>query len=169
MLLREDIRWGHQGSLVAALDREHHGRRRHDRFAGPHVALEQAVHRVRGEHVAPDLLDRPALRVREAEGKGGQEGLQHPTLGPVVVGLVARADLATPEQQEKLHRQKFVEGEPLTGGRGLREATWEVHRTQGLRERKQPELPADRIRQGLPDLPEVMHEGRVDHPAEDPR
>ncbi len=65
VLLCEHLGRRHQGTLVTTLyGREQHGDR-HDRLAGPDVALEESVHRMRRGQIGFDLAD--GLRLRTGE------------------------------------------------------------------------------------------------------
>ena len=65
MLLCQDLRRGHQTSLVAVAYGDEHQQQRHQRLAASHVALQQTVHLFAGLHVVPHLADDPLLRTRQ--------------------------------------------------------------------------------------------------------
>jgi hypothetical protein len=69
MLLGQNLRWSHQHGLTTRFDRPQHRREGHHRFAAAHIAVQQAVHRRAGGHVAMNLVQAALLRRRELEGQ----------------------------------------------------------------------------------------------------
>ena len=69
MLLGEELGRGHEGGLRAGSRRDPRGERGDDGLARTDVALEQARHRDAPRQIPADLLQGPALRVREREGQ----------------------------------------------------------------------------------------------------
>ena len=69
MLLREDLRRGHQRALETVIQRDEHAQQADQRFPTAHIALHQAVHLVATAHVLADLLHHALLCTGELEGK----------------------------------------------------------------------------------------------------
>ena len=69
MLLRQNLRRRHEGSLIARFDCEQDGRDRDDRFSRTNVALQQTIHWELRFHVASDLVDDFFLRGRQSKRK----------------------------------------------------------------------------------------------------
>ena len=69
MLLREQLRGGHERGLAPARHRRQRGERRDHRFPGADVALQEPVHRAVPREVGPDLPRGPALCRRQLEGQ----------------------------------------------------------------------------------------------------
>ena len=67
VLLGEQFRGRHQRHLVAGFDRHQGGGGGHQGFAGAHVPLDQAQHRVLAGQVGADLPDHPLLGAGELE------------------------------------------------------------------------------------------------------
>ena len=67
VLLGEDLGRRHERDLQTVLHRDERRQQRHDRLAGPDVALQQPVHRLRPLHVLDDLFQRRPLAVRQLE------------------------------------------------------------------------------------------------------
>src|SRR5207244_9340420 len=67
MLLGENFGRRHERYLTARLDRLQRSQRGNDRLAASHVALKQALHRLRTREIAPDLGAYTLLRTRERE------------------------------------------------------------------------------------------------------
>ena len=83
MLLGEHLRGRHQHRLFASPDGAQHRGERHHGFAGPHLALEQALHRPCARHIGVNVSDYLLLPLREAERQGVYEPLLH-------IGIVRR-------------------------------------------------------------------------------
>ena len=69
MLLGEHLGGCDEGPLVACGDNLQEGDECDHRLAGPHVSLQEALHRDLVRQVRPDLVDRAPLSVREREGQ----------------------------------------------------------------------------------------------------
>ena len=71
MLRGEHLGGGHERALVPALHGDEQRAERHERLARADVALQQAVHGLRGAQVVRDLFDHAALApTAEAAGAG---------------------------------------------------------------------------------------------------
>ena len=115
VLLGQDLGGRHQRALVPALDGIEQRRHGHDRLAAAHVALQQAVHRVRAGQVALDLGDGPLLRPRQGEGQPLVEP-SHQLAADLVAdaeGVALEGPLA--QHQHQLDAQQLVEGQPAPG------------------------------------------------------
>ncbi len=73
MLLGQDLGRRHQRALPAGVDGDGGRQRGHHRLAGTHVALQQAVHRLRARQVGGDLGHHALLRGRQREGQHAQQ------------------------------------------------------------------------------------------------
>ena len=69
MLLGEDFSRGHEGRLMAVLDRAEARRRRDHRLAASHVSLHEPVHGAAGREVPQNIVDGLLLRAGEGEGE----------------------------------------------------------------------------------------------------
>ena len=69
MLLGEDFSRGHEGRLMAVLDRAEARRRRDHRLAASDVSLHEPVHGTAGREVAQNVIDGRLLRAGEREGE----------------------------------------------------------------------------------------------------
>jgi hypothetical protein len=70
VLLRQDLRWRHNGALVAVGRRHDQGRARDRRLPAADIALEQPRHRPPGPDVPDDLADDALLGSGEGKGQG---------------------------------------------------------------------------------------------------
>ena len=117
MLLRQNLRGGHQGRLLAVPGGDPGGGRRHGGLAAAHVALDQAVYDPPAGKVGGDLPDDPLLGPGEGEGEGGLEfsHVRHREAGP---GLLVPP---RPEQgQAHGEDEELLEDQPVPGpGQGL--------------------------------------------------
>ena len=115
MLVRKDFRRGHQGNLVAGTDNQQRGDSGHHGLAGTDIALDQAQHRRRFQHVLADFCQDPLLRARQLERQVIQEGPDP------AVSLVAdnergpRPDCFPDQAQAQVVRQQFFENQALLG------------------------------------------------------
>ena len=64
MLARQNFRRGHHHPLPARFNRDQQSHQSHQRFARPHIALQQPVHPFGTGHVGFDFLDRTGLCAR---------------------------------------------------------------------------------------------------------
>jgi hypothetical protein len=111
MLLRQELRRGHQHRLVVILDGEQHGEQRDHGLAGPHVPHEQPVHPLRRRHVSRDLPDGlllitgklPGEAFFEPRGEIPLDAERHPAA--VALGHRSRADQHQLEIEELIERQ----------------------------------------------------------------
>src|SRR5690349_1750383 len=69
MLFSQQLGGGHDGRLIAILDRDQRGEQSHDRLAAANIALQQAMHPAFAGHVRDDLTNGLHLRIRELEWK----------------------------------------------------------------------------------------------------
>ena len=69
VLLGEDFSRGHEGRLMAVLDRAEARRRRDHRLAASDVSLHEPVHGTAGREVAQNVIDGRLLRAGEREGE----------------------------------------------------------------------------------------------------
>ena len=69
MLLSEDFGRGHEGRLMAVLDRAEARRRRDHRLAASHVSLHEPVHGTGRREVPQNVVDGRLLRAGEREGE----------------------------------------------------------------------------------------------------
>ena len=115
MLVRKYFRRGHQGNLVAGTDNQQGGDSGHHGLAGTDIALDQAQHRRRFQHVLADFRQDPLLRARQFERQVIQEGPDP------AVSLVAdnergpRPDCLPDEAQAQVVRQQLLENQALLG------------------------------------------------------
>ena len=115
MLVRKYFRRGHQGNLVAGTDNQQRCDSGHHGLAGTDIALDQAQHRRRFQHVLADFPQDPLLRARQFERQVIQEGPDPD------VSLVAdnergpRPDCFPDQAQAQVVRQQFLENQALLG------------------------------------------------------
>ena len=75
MLRGQDFGGREHRHLIAVLDGDDGGFGGHDGLAAAHVALQQAVHRMRRGHIVGDLLEHALLRARRLERQHGFHAL----------------------------------------------------------------------------------------------
>ena len=114
VLLSEDFGGRHHGHLRARFDGGQRRERGHNGFTAAHIALQQAVHRVRLRQILADFGQHTLLR-----GSKGKRQALHQRLGQAAVahqrhGLTAEP-LCARQAHGKLLGQQFVELEPLPG------------------------------------------------------
>ena len=115
VLFRKEFRRGHEDGLMTALEGAQQRESGDDRLAASHVSLYEAVH----GRVLPEILfDFPPdalLRVREREGKRGEEGVDQVFARLVEVRRLQIPSAAARLGERDLLREKFVEFESLPG------------------------------------------------------
>ena len=165
VLLGQHLGRRHERRLVTALDRGEHRRDGDDGLARPDVALEQAVHRVRGGEIGVDLADHPLLRAGERVTEGGPEPLDE--LAGRGVGDAALLALQAPLAQDEgeLHAQQLVEREAVPGDLLLPHRLREVDATQRRRPVGEAVLGAKVVGQRVGDAPLGAAAQRLLHPA----
>ncbi len=136
---------------MAALDRGEHRGHGDDRLAGPDVALEQPVHRVRGGEVGFDLADRSLL----GSGQGVRQGLVEPP-HEVAVDAVHQPALVAlhrplAQDEDQLDPQQLVEREPPTGLLLLGDRLGQMDVREGLESLQEPETSPNRFGQRVVD------------------
>ena len=113
VLAGQQLGGGQHGALPAVLRRMPDGRRRHQRFAAAHIALQKAVHGHLAAKVAADLPGGAALGVCGRIGQTAPEGRK-------VHRVHRRAGLlpAVPPQQEdaQLQNIQFLKNQAAAGG-----------------------------------------------------
>ncbi len=152
VLFGEDFRWRHERHLLTVLHREHGGEDGNDRFARAHVALQQAIHRMRPLHVVADVLERLPLSAREVERKHGAQRFANAVVHLGLVDLSFRVGLASPEQQADLKSKELLEHEPLLRSRP--ERVQQIERRVRVRKVHLPER-GQAIRKAEP-LPDAL-------------
>ena len=158
MLLGEDLGGGHHGGLVAGLHGRQHRQRGHDRLARAHVALQQAMHRVRCGHVAPDLVPHALLGAGERPRQARAQALHERARRIERDALRARGARAQDGEPE-LQQQEVLEGQPPMRRRQLRLALGEVHAHERLGDGRQPATLARGLGQRLADIGRIaLHE-----------
>ena len=118
VLLRQDFRGRHEGHLQAVLHGHQRRQQRDNRLACAHVALKQAVHRLRPLHVVDDFLQRRPLPVSEPERqdlpRGFADAIVH--LDRHRLGFPPRRapahEHAELEQKELFENQAHLRGRP---------------------------------------------------------
>ena len=137
MLFGEQLGGRHHRHLEAVLHGHHGGQERHDRLAGPHIALQQALHRPAALHVGDDVAHGFPLPRRQAE----RQHLTHPLPQGVVdgddMGLLHRGVFAAPERQARLVDEEVFEDDAPLRGRGRH--VQGLDRGAGIREVGLPE------------------------------
>ncbi len=73
VLLSENFGWRHQRGLITGIDGLRRSERGHDGLAAAHVALQQALHRMRQHEFARNLGAHPFLRAGQLERQRPQE------------------------------------------------------------------------------------------------
>ena len=74
MLLRQNLRRGHEGDLQAVFHGDDRRQQRDDGLARADVALQQPIHRMRTLEVVDDFLQRALLSVRQLERQHASRG-----------------------------------------------------------------------------------------------
>ena len=138
VLARQDLGGRHDRGLMARLDRDEAGVDRDQGLARSHVALEQHVHRPRGGHRLPDLLDRAELRLRGLERCRGRQAVGQHAVDAVGQPLPLGLQPMLPEGDTQLEREQLVELQPLDGSSQLLCVLGEVHPPEGRVEVLQP-------------------------------
>ena len=112
VLLRQNFRRGHQGTLAAVANGQecrccgHHG------LAAAHVSLDQPVHGNAQGHIPADVLNGPLLGTGQGKGQGGEKGRQvRIGIGRRPAGLPGPAQLGQPGGEH----EKFLEDHPPLG------------------------------------------------------
>ena len=106
MLLRKNLRGGHQNGPRSRLDREDHCRSRDHGFPGADIPLQESVHPMGLSHVAPNRSDGLLLRLRQGKGKIAKEGIEERARG-LLGDSAGFAGLVAPESDECLHAEEL--------------------------------------------------------------
>ncbi len=111
VLLGEHLGRRQQRGLAAGVDDAQHRAQRDEGLAGPDLALEQPVHRVRSGQVGVDLGPDLALAVGQRERQPRVERRQQRAVAPVARHRAQGAHRATPARQHELGDQRLLEAE----------------------------------------------------------
>ena len=109
MLLREDLRRGHERGLMAVLYDAESRRGGNHRLAAADVALHEPVHRYAGGEIVQNIIDRALLRASEPEGE--RHVKRRHAVCPAGLGLAARLPAAQQGQTCGEH-EKFLKDQP---------------------------------------------------------
>jgi hypothetical protein len=168
VLRGQDLGRGHDGRLVAGLDRDHRRVQGDHRLARSDVALQQPVHRRRPLHVGLDLGDRLALAGGGIERQRGQEPLRERPGEVVLDAGRLRGDPVLAEGHAQLQREELVELQSLGGrpelGLVVREVDAAQRRRQGLEVLVAADGLGQRIVEALDAAQGVEHQA-ADHPG----
>ena len=151
MLLGQDLRRRHQGSLVAGTDRREHCREGHHGLAATDITLEEAKHRVGTTEVGLYLGKAALLGTSERERKRLEETGALDFEGEcrrVVPLLPFRAA----HEDGGLHCQEFANGEPLAGLLGCPGVGRVVVGADGFGHGRKALLPAEPLGHGVGNL-----------------
>ena len=111
MLLRQNFGRSHERDLVAVLDGDDGGLKRHNRLARSHVALQQTPHRIRRLHIGGDFLQHPLLRRGRMKWQYLLNRMPH-----AIVQLKRdsglRLLLPPLEFEPQLDKEQFIENQP---------------------------------------------------------
>ncbi len=121
VLLGQDLGGGEQGRLPAVVDDLEHGPDRHQRLAGAHFALQQAVHGVLPAQRGGDLLARGQLALGQRERQPGVERLEQAAAPRDARGGRQRVLGPPPLGQHGLEHERLVPLQPQPGGLDVRE------------------------------------------------
>ena len=112
MLLGEDLGRRHDGALKPALESRGQRLSGDQGLAAPHVALEEAEHRMRALEVGQDLAERPFLGGGRSEGdQVAKQGVQA-VVEVVAVGAPGAGLAPAPESQGELELQQLAIDQP---------------------------------------------------------
>ncbi len=114
VLFGKDFSRRHQRRLRAMFGGAQHRQRGHDGLAAAHVALQQALHRVRAGEIVLDLMPRPLLGAGQAKRQLCQQGGGQRAAGRQR-RRVLRPARGVGFAQRDLLRQQFVELHALPG------------------------------------------------------
>jgi hypothetical protein len=134
VLLGEDLGGGHDGPLVAPLDRDQQRRHGDHGLARTHVPLEQAVHGTGTGQVAQDLGEGLVLGLGEGEGQAATEPPEQVLLPGDGVGDAHRLALEGPlaGDQLRLQAEELIEGQALPRPLGVGHGGRTVDVVEGL-------------------------------------
>ena len=149
MLLGQQLRGGHEGGLTAILPGQEGTGSGHHGLARANVTLEQAVHGDGLGQIPCRFPGGPELGIGEGKGQGTSKGPQ--------ILLFKRNGLVEgpppPDEGEaQVQAEEFLEHEPPLGGLQVLPGVREVDGPVGELHRGQLVLPANLLRQGLPNL-----------------
>ena len=131
MLYGQHLRGSHQRALIPVGGGHQQRQHGHDRLAGAHIPLYQAVHAALPCQILPDLPPDLRLCLRQGEGEllqkpQGVRGLLHP-----VAVFQLPVQLLAPAHQIQ-ERKEFVEHQPPPGSYQGIPVIREMHRLHGL-------------------------------------
>ncbi len=170
VLSRQHLRGRHERGLRAVRDGREAGVRGHQRLAGAHVALEQAVHRCGPQEVRAHLGHHAVLGRREAEREAGADPPVERGREAEGKALEAAPQRPSAREQELVHEQ-LVEREAMPCAVGVPERVGEVHPPHRLVERRQALRDAHGLGQRVaeaPHAPERRPHGTPDARGRDP-
>jgi len=132
VLRREHLGGGQEGGLPAGVDHLEHRPQCHHRLPGAHLALEEALHRVRQGEVLTDLGPDHPLAGGQREGQGGVEGGEQSERArrPGRRGEVSHG--RPPARERRLEHERLLEAHPRPGPPPLGVVVGPVQATQGL-------------------------------------
>ena len=159
VLAGEDLGRRHDAGLVAVADGDQAAEHGHHRLAGAHVPLQQAVHLAAADQVGADFLDHALLGAGQAVGESVVAGVEvRPDLGHRDAVFAARADVFLLEERQ-LQEEQLLELQAVGGllqGIAVRR---EVDVLEGVRQRDEPALAQDILRERLLDLRQAERQG----------
>ena len=112
MLLRQELRGGHEGALEAAAHGSEERQGGNYRFARPYVPLEEPEHGLGAIQIGGELRTHPALRLRELKGQGAQEARLEGRIPGKAGGGLGLEDGAG-RHHGQLMGEQFVKGQAL--------------------------------------------------------
>ena len=114
MLLRKELRGGHEGALEAAAHGPEERQRRNHRLPRSYVSLEEPEHRLGSIQIGGELRTHPALRLRELKGQGAQEARLEGRI-PGKAGRGLGLEDGAGRHHGQLMGEQFVKGQALLG------------------------------------------------------
>ena len=149
VLLRQQLRGGHDRRLATRLDRLQHGERGDDGLSAAHIPLEEPVHRCGAAHVAFDVGPGAALAAREVEGESIEEGPRERGFGVEGDPLRFQPQAGAGAGVQQLEEEEFLEREPALRSRDPIDVRRAVQIAQGFGERRETEPAQPGVRDRL--------------------
>ena len=111
MLLGQDLGRRHERHLQAVLHGDDRRQQRDDRLAGAHIALQQAVHRLRSLQIVDDLLERRALPGGQLERQHAPRRFADAIVDDDAAGFGSATRRAPPRHHARLEQKRLFEDE----------------------------------------------------------